>query len=528
MSATATLERRPTRIAPWSRLGDEALAGRAAGGNTAAFSALYERYYGPLLGYTSSILLNPEDAHDATQNALESALRALPGRDTSRPLRPWLYKIAHNEAIDIMRKRRPQTELQPAFEPTVPGPEVDAEQRSRLEQLVDDLQSLPERQRGALVMRELNGLSYDEIGTALGLTNEAARRAVFDARSALHDAADGRATECTSVRHSISDGDRRSLRARGIRAHLRSCDDCASFQRSIRSRRGDLHLLAPWVSGAAVMGAIGIGAGSGGSALLAASGGATAAAGGGGAAAGWASLPMAVKGLAVAAAVATTGTAAVEIKHVAKPERRTGAAQTAQMRPAEATASALQAAAQAAAASRAAARSATPARTPNSVRTTSTGVRTSSPSRSTTSTRSQAPLLAPAPTVKRDPAPAAAAPQRAAPTAQLPVVAEKPTETAIEKLNSLQRLVQQAFADAQAVAADGSPDALALATGLLDRTLAPLQASIEKVLATVGLSVPTSVSAPASAPTTTQTVLAPVQQVLDGVQSLIQQLLGQR
>ena len=236
MSGTATLEPRPTRVAPWSRLGDETLAGRAAGGSDAAFTTLYERYYGPLLGYTRSILRDAEDARDATQNALENALRALPGRDASLPLRPWLYKIAHNEAITIMRRRRPQTELAPEFEPVVPGPEVDAEQRGRLAQLVDDLQSLPERQRGALVMRELNGLSYDEIGTALGLTNEAARRAVFDARDALHAAADGRATACVSVRHKISDGDRRSLRARSIRAHLRSCDDCASFQRSIGAR----------------------------------------------------------------------------------------------------------------------------------------------------------------------------------------------------------------------------------------------------------------------------------------------------
>ena len=201
MPGTATLDPRPTRVAPWSRLGDEALAGRAAGGNDAAFTTLYERYYGPLLGYTRSILRDAEDARDATQNALENAFRALPGRDTSLPLRPWLYKIAHNEAITIMRRRRPQTELAPELEPTVPGPEVDAEQRGRLAQLVDDLQSLPERQRGALVMRELNGLSYDEIGTALGLSNEAARRAVFDARNALHAAADGRATACVSVRH---------------------------------------------------------------------------------------------------------------------------------------------------------------------------------------------------------------------------------------------------------------------------------------------------------------------------------------
>ncbi|MBA3747823.1 MAG: sigma-70 family RNA polymerase sigma factor, partial [Solirubrobacterales bacterium] len=264
MSTTAIRAPRQTPLA-LSRLGDESLAGRAAAGDEAAFTALYERYFGPLLGYTRSILRNPEDAYDATQTALEHALRAMATRDPDRPLRPWLYKIAHNEAINIMRRRTPQTELRPAFEPKVPGPEVDAEQRGRLEQLVDDLQSLPERQRGALVMRELNGLSYDDIGAALGLTKDAARRAVFDARTALHDAVDGRATACVSVRHKLSDGDRRSLRQRSIRAHLRSCNDCASFQRSIGARRADLHLLAPWASGVAVVSAIGASAvGSGG------------------------------------------------------------------------------------------------------------------------------------------------------------------------------------------------------------------------------------------------------------------------
>ncbi|MDX6720957.1 MAG: hypothetical protein QOJ63_3211 [Solirubrobacteraceae bacterium] len=345
MHATATVSARPHRIVPWSRLGDEMLAGRAASGNAAAFEALYARYHGPLLGYTRSILLDVEDARDATQNALEKALRALPSREPGRPLRPWLYKIAHNEAIAIMRRRRPQTELSPALEPTVPGPEVDAEQRGRLAQLVDDLRTLPERQRGALVMRELNGLSYDEIGSALGLSNAAARRAVFDARSALHEALDGRATACVSVRHSISDGDRRSLRARGIRAHLRSCDDCASFQRSIGARRADLHALAPWISGAAVIGVLGTGGGGGGGVLLAASGAGSTAGGGG---AGWAGLSLAVKGLAVAAAVVTTGTAAVEIKHAATPDRPARKAQTARPHHTRADAFALRAAALAA------------------------------------------------------------------------------------------------------------------------------------------------------------------------------------
>ncbi|MEY2441204.1 MAG: hypothetical protein QOJ46_630 [bacterium] len=529
MSATASLAPRPPRVIPWARLGDEALAGRAAGGNDAAFSELYERYYGPLLGYTRSILRDAEDARDATQNALENALRALPCRDKSLPLRPWLYKIAHNEAITIMRRRRPQTELAPELEPIVPGPEVDAEQRGRLAQLVDDLQSLPERQRGALVMRELNGLSYDEIGTALGLTHEAARRAVFDARSALHAAVDGRATECVSVRHCISDGDRRSLRARSIRAHLRSCDDCASFQRSIGTRRADLHVLAPWMSGAAVMGALGLGAGgAGGGALLTAGGGASAAGGGGGI---WASLPLAAKGLAVAAAVATTGTAAVELKHVARPPHPATHAQTAQPRSARADALALRAAGLAAGA---ATRAKTAPAHASRVHTSTRGTTSSAGSTATAKRHRDAPaLLAPAPTVPAGPAPAAATPQTtpaanpSSPTTTPAAV--KAPESALAKLGRLGDQVQQVLADATAIAADGTQEALALATGLLNRTLGPLQTSIDRLLASLGLSLPDVAATPApAAKTSTANVLAPVQQVLGGVRSLLQQLLGQR
>ena len=232
MQAAGILAPLRPRGSSLQRMGDESLADRAAAGNDAAFTALYERYHDPLLGYCRSILLDAEDAHDATQSALENALRALPRRDPGRPLRPWLYRIAHNEAINIVRRRQPASDasIDPTDLLTVPGPEAETEQRSRLAQLVEDLRVLPERQRGALVMRELSGLSYDEIGLALGMSNDAARRAVFDARSALHDAADGRAAECVSVRRCLSDGDRRHLRARGVRAHLRSCDDCAELR----------------------------------------------------------------------------------------------------------------------------------------------------------------------------------------------------------------------------------------------------------------------------------------------------------
>jgi len=507
MQALATPVARPTSIVPWSRLGDESLARRAAAGNAAAFEALYERYYGPLLGYTRSILLDVEDARDATQTALEKALRALPGREQDRPLRPWLYRIAHNEAIAIVRRRRPQIEITPALEPAVPGADIDAEQRGRLSQLVDDLHALPERQRGALVMRELSGLSYAEIGTALDLSIEAARRAVFDARSSLHAAADGRATECVTVRHCISDGDRRALRARGIRAHLRSCDDCASFRRSIDARSTDLHTFAPWVSGAAVIGVLG--SGIGGSALLA--GGGTSVATGGGI--GWTSMPFAIKGVALAAALATTGTAAVEIKRVTEPQRSPSVAKAAPQSSERADAQAMRAATQAT-------RSA--ARTSSAPRTAVDGL--SVTERTRPGAGADAPKPAPQPAlvpvvVAPQPAPSLASPSGSPPATKL-----TPKEQAARELRPLTDRVQQILLDAKTLASNGTQGALARAGDLLNRSLGPVFESINRVLKPLGLTLPSFGS---SSATPTQTaILGSIQSLLDGVQGLLARLLG--
>ncbi len=537
MQATAALAPQTPRIIPWSRMGDESLAGRAAAGNRDAFSALYERYYAPLLGYTRSILLDDEDARDATQSALENALRALPRREPGRPLRPWLYRIAHNEAINIVRRRQPVAEGDLDVESmlTVPGPEADSEQRSRLAQLVDDLRMLPERQRGALVMRELSGLSYDEIGVALNVSNEAARRAVFDARTALHDALDGRATACTSVRRSLSEGDRRRLRARGLRAHLRSCDDCASFERAMGARQADLHMLGPWLGGSAALGLIGIGGGAGGSALVAAGGGGATAASGGL----WATLPVAVKGIAVAAVVATTGTAAVELPQVASPISPASPASGAAVKTGIAPASladrrralAQRAQAQAATARRARAARAAAAR-PASLRVQSgggsarTGVdRGATPARPAT----------PAPGASAPPAAAAPAPavttRPAAPVAAAPAAVKTPEQIAAENLQRIRDKIQAAFANAQTVAGSGEQGAVSTANSIIQNTLGQVLPSIQRILAAVGLSLPSSATPSAPAPTANTTisnVLAPAQSLLSGVNSVLQNLFGRR
>ena len=108
-----------------------------------------------------------------------------------------------------------------------------------------DLADLPERQRAALVLRELNGLSHAEIGAVLELSPAAVKQAIFEARSALFSCREGREMACHDVRRMLSDGDGRVLRGRGVRAHLRSCPDCRRFRADLEQRPTALRALAP-------------------------------------------------------------------------------------------------------------------------------------------------------------------------------------------------------------------------------------------------------------------------------------------
>ena len=488
MSAAATLAPHSLRSSSLQRMGDETLASRAADGDGDAFSALYERYHGPLLAYTRSILLDADDAHDATQSALEKALRALPRRDPARPLRPWLYRIAHNEAIDIVRRRQATADAGADLGELliVPGPEVDAEQRTRLAQLVDDLRMLPERQRGALVMRELSGLSYDEIGGALGLSNDAARRAVFDARSALHEAVDGRAIACVSIRRRLSDGDRRYLRGRGLRAHLRACDDCASFEQAISARQADLHLLGPWIGGAGALGLIGLG-GAGGGALLAGGGGVgagTVVSGGG---LSWAGWPLALKGLALSAVVATTGTAAIELPKAARhtPAPRASARVVKQAPVAIAQLrEAVQAQARAQAAALRGTRREQAAREAADLRVhTSTG---RSASLATTRRRSEVESITPG-SVATTTTPQTAGTTPDLSPAQRPAVAARtPRQVVVDELSSVQTQTKAAIDGAQALAANATKAPLAVAKAAVQGTLGSVAPQLDDVLSSVG------------------------------------------
>jgi RNA polymerase sigma factor (sigma-70 family) len=166
-------------------IGDARLARMAKRGDPRAFEAIFRRYHQELYRYCRAILADADEAHDALQGTMAAALRGLPRCERRIALRSWLYRVAHNESISIMRRR--QHPVDPASIPDAPtaGAEEVAESREHLRRVIANLHALPDRQRSAIVMRELSGLGYGEIASALITSEAGARQAVYEARTAL-------------------------------------------------------------------------------------------------------------------------------------------------------------------------------------------------------------------------------------------------------------------------------------------------------------------------------------------------------
>jgi|SRR5689334_2033560 len=155
-------------------------------GYEAAFEEIVRRYGKPLTRYATAIVGG--HAEDVTQDAFSKALLALRRDGTEIELRPWLFRIVRNTALNDLRDRPPAA--QELAESLIGGggnPAEELERREELTDLIERLRTLPEPQRAAIVMRELEGLSHEEIATALGLSGGGARQAIYRARRALRD-----------------------------------------------------------------------------------------------------------------------------------------------------------------------------------------------------------------------------------------------------------------------------------------------------------------------------------------------------
>ncbi len=290
-------------------LSDAWLARQATEGDRRAFTAIYKRYHQDLYRFCLSIVSRPEDAQEALQNTMVKALRSLPGEMREIRLKPWLYRVAHNESIDLLRRRREGPELDDSRASGAAEIAETVALRERLERLLIDLGALPERQRAALVMRELSGLDYEQIGEAFDTSASVARQTVYEARLSLCELEAGREMDCDQVTRQLSDADGRVTRRRDIQAHLRACADCRAFRDSIDSRRQDLAALSPLPAAVAASILHGL---AGGQAATSAAGAGAAASGVGVGAGKVAASSAVLKGVATVAVVATVGVTAAD------------------------------------------------------------------------------------------------------------------------------------------------------------------------------------------------------------------------
>jgi RNA polymerase sigma factor (sigma-70 family) len=180
----ARLARRPVL----STQSDERLVDLVRAGSEPAFETIVERYRRPLMRYVSR-LLPPERAEDVVQQAFVNAYEAMHRDGAELNLRPWLYRIAHNTALNALRDRALRHDQLDERIDGVERPDQALERAQGLRDVLVAVQALPDRQRDAIVLRELEGRSYEEIALALGVTDGAVRQLLNRARNSLRAAA---------------------------------------------------------------------------------------------------------------------------------------------------------------------------------------------------------------------------------------------------------------------------------------------------------------------------------------------------
>jgi RNA polymerase sigma-70 factor (ECF subfamily) len=175
-----------SRRPPASRADDAALIAAVRRGSEEAFDAIVRRYEAPLTAYARQVLGGRHhDAEECVQDAFLRALRALRAHDADISLRPWLHAIVRNRCLDQLRMPCRTTDLEPhavVLPDPAAGPASQIAGREALAAVVGGLGGLPERQRRALVMHELEDRSHSQIGRTLGVTAGASKALVCRAR----------------------------------------------------------------------------------------------------------------------------------------------------------------------------------------------------------------------------------------------------------------------------------------------------------------------------------------------------------
>jgi RNA polymerase sigma factor (sigma-70 family) len=310
---------------------DERLIAMIRRGQHAAFETLFSRYQSRLLAFCRHMLGSKEDAEDVLQEVFAAAFNAILADEREINVRPWLYRIARNRSLNHLRKASAigVDSMDVHYAENGVSTAEKVMRRESFRQLIGDVQQLPETQRTALLLREIDALSYEQISDAMETTVPAVKSLLVRARISLAEASEARKLTCDEVRLELGEMAEGLIKLTpAARRHVRDCERCLSFKKHLKQNNVALAAIMPvaplFLLKKLVLSKLGGTAGAGGAHVAGAgAGGASAAAGAtaaGGASAGGGLLTAgagalatkAVAGLAVAAIV-TAGT--VEAGH---------------------------------------------------------------------------------------------------------------------------------------------------------------------------------------------------------------------
>jgi RNA polymerase sigma factor (sigma-70 family) len=227
---------------------DEQLVEMFRAGSDDAFRVIHDRYRQRLFAYMRQMLGGSrQDAEDALQDVFIRAYASLRANGRPISLRAWLYRVAHNRCIDQLRRPAPApAEVLEVSRAPLQDPLLETERREDLRRLVSDIRDLPDQQRSALLMREMQGMSYLELGEALGVTVPAVKSLLVRARMGLVEAAEARDTACVDIREDLVLATGRGVRMSGrVRRHMRECNGCREYRAQIRGVRRSFGALSP-------------------------------------------------------------------------------------------------------------------------------------------------------------------------------------------------------------------------------------------------------------------------------------------
>lgn len=227
---------------------DERLVTLARRGNQGAFEALVGRYQSRLLSFTRHMLGSKEDAEDVLQEVFAAAYNAMLADDRPINVRPWLYRIARNRSLNHLRKQQPigVDSMDIHFADGGISTADRVHKREDFRHLMEDVGELPETQRTALLLREIDALSYEQIAEAMETTVPSVKSLLVRARVSLAEAAEARRLTCDEVREElgeVAEGIKRMPPP--VRRHLRSCDTCAGFRKQLNANNRAMAAILP-------------------------------------------------------------------------------------------------------------------------------------------------------------------------------------------------------------------------------------------------------------------------------------------